>query len=57
MTIAGECLRILMLLQTVSKTEECQRGFMNLLLEAIVMVFSASEDVRSQVLLLIMPQI
>ncbi|KAL9427618.1 hypothetical protein AB3S75_029744 [Citrus x aurantiifolia] len=47
-TIAGECLRILMLLQTVSKTEECQRGFMNLLLEAIVMVFSASEDVRSQ---------
>ncbi|XP_024037767.1 protein SWEETIE isoform X2 [Citrus clementina] len=47
-TIAGECLRILMLLQTVSKTEECRRGFMNLLLEAIVMVFSASEDVRSQ---------
>lgn len=46
--IAGECLRILMLLQTVSKTAECQRGFMNLLLEAIVMVFSASEDVRSQ---------
>ena len=46
-----------MLLQTVSKTEECQRGFMNLLLEAIVMVFSASEDVRSQVLLLIMLQI
>ncbi|XP_044468488.1 protein SWEETIE isoform X3 [Mangifera indica] len=51
---AGECLRILMLLQTVSKSDECQRGFMKLLLEAIVMVFSASDgssqeanDIRS----------
>ncbi|KAL5739454.1 hypothetical protein ACOSQ2_028634 [Xanthoceras sorbifolium] len=46
--IAGECLRILMLLQTVSKSSECQRGFMNLLLEAIIMVFSASEDGSSK---------
>ncbi|KAJ0042851.1 hypothetical protein Pint_18792 [Pistacia integerrima] len=45
---AGECLKILMLLQTVSKSDECQRGFMKLLLEAIVMVFSASEDGSSQ---------
>ncbi|KAK2663047.1 hypothetical protein Ddye_001621 [Dipteronia dyeriana] len=46
--IVGECLRILMLLQMVSKSSECQKGFMNLLLEAIVMVFSASEDGSSK---------
>ncbi|GMI85490.1 SWEETIE [Hibiscus trionum] len=46
--IAGECLQVLMLLQTVSKGSDCQRGFMNLFLEAIVMVFSASVDSRSQ---------
>ncbi|XP_022772079.1 protein SWEETIE isoform X3 [Durio zibethinus] len=43
-TIAGECLQVLMLLQTVSKGCESQRGFMSLLLETIVMIFSASED-------------
>ncbi|KAG6716276.1 hypothetical protein I3842_04G041200 [Carya illinoinensis] len=43
-TIVGECLRILVLLQTLSKGSESQRGFMNLLFEAIVMVFLASED-------------
>lgn len=47
--VAGECLQVLMLLQTVSKGSECQRGFMSLLLEAIVMIFSASVDNCSQV--------
>ncbi|XP_043809967.1 protein SWEETIE isoform X3 [Manihot esculenta] len=49
--IAGECLRFLALLQTVSKANECQRGFMALLLNAIVMVFLASEDNSSQELI------
>lgn len=51
MTIVGECLRILVLLQTLSKGGESHRGFMNLLFEAIVMVFVASEDGFSQVIL------
>ncbi|XWS30691.1 hypothetical protein CRYUN_Cryun23aG0008700 [Craigia yunnanensis] len=46
--IAGECLQVLMLLQSVSKGSECQRGFMSLFLEAIVMIFSASDDNCSQ---------
>ncbi|PPS04257.1 hypothetical protein GOBAR_AA16405 [Gossypium barbadense] len=46
--IVGECLQVLMLLQTVSKESDCQRGFMSLFLEAIVMIFSASEDNFSQ---------
>ncbi|KAM7267217.1 hypothetical protein ACFE04_009383 [Oxalis oulophora] len=54
-TIAGECLSILMLLQTSSKSSECQRNFMNLLLEAVVLVFSGcgngppqeSDDIRN----------
>nr|KJB08412.1 hypothetical protein B456_001G080600 [Gossypium raimondii] len=37
-----------MLLQSVSKESDCQRGFMSLFLEAIVMIFSASEDNCSQ---------
>ncbi|KAG4137520.1 hypothetical protein ERO13_D07G076100v2 [Gossypium hirsutum] len=45
--IVGECLQVLMLLQTVSKESDCQRGFMSLFLEAIVMI-SASEDNCSQ---------
>lgn len=49
MAVAGECLRFLVVLQTLSKASECQRGFMNLLLKAIIMVFSASEDDSSQV--------
>ncbi|XP_059452821.1 protein SWEETIE isoform X2 [Corylus avellana] len=47
-TVVGECLRILVLLQTVSKGSESQRGFMNLLFEAIAMVLLASEDELSQ---------
>ncbi|OMO80110.1 Armadillo-like helical, partial [Corchorus capsularis] len=46
--IAGECLQVLMLLQTLSRGTECQKGFMSLLLEAILMIFSASEDDCSQ---------
>ncbi|XP_058187917.1 protein SWEETIE-like isoform X1 [Rhododendron vialii] len=42
--IATECLRILAILQTLSKGSESQKGLMNLLLEAIVMVFSSSDD-------------
>uniref|UniRef100_A0A2P2MKT4 HEAT repeat-containing protein 5B isoform X2 n=1 Tax=Rhizophora mucronata TaxID=61149 RepID=A0A2P2MKT4_RHIMU len=42
--IIGECLRFLVLLQTLSKASECQQGFMDLLLKAIIMVISASED-------------
>ncbi|XP_023550989.1 protein SWEETIE isoform X2 [Cucurbita pepo subsp. pepo] len=40
--IAIECLRFLVLLQTLSNVSECQKTFMNLLLEAVVMIFSAS---------------
>lgn len=42
--IATECLRILAILQTLSKGSESQKDLMNLLLEAIVMVFSSSDD-------------
>ncbi|KAB1211181.1 HEAT repeat-containing protein 5A [Morella rubra] len=41
--VVSECLRILVLLQTLSKGSKSQRGFVNLLFEAIVMVFLASE--------------
>ncbi|KAF3685530.1 putative T-complex protein 1 subunit zeta-like [Capsicum annuum] len=41
--IAGECLKILMLLQTLSRTDECQKCLMNLFLEA-VLLFTASEN-------------
>lgn len=47
-TVAGECLRLLVVLQTLSTSSECQRGFMNLLLEAVVVVFKASEEGSSQ---------
>ncbi|XP_010528470.1 PREDICTED: HEAT repeat-containing protein 5B isoform X2 [Tarenaya hassleriana] len=46
--IAGECLRVIMLLQTQSDATEYQRGFMNLFLEAIIMVFSKTSDSYSQ---------
>lgn len=47
-TTACECLGVLMLLQTQSKAIEAQKGFMNLFLEAILMVFSISEDGSSK---------
>ncbi|XP_068489389.1 protein SWEETIE isoform X2 [Phaseolus vulgaris] len=47
-TIASECLSLLVLLQTLSKGNDCQRSFMNLLLEAIVMIFLSTEAGLSQ---------
>ncbi|KAF8399147.1 hypothetical protein HHK36_015012 [Tetracentron sinense] len=49
--ITSEWLRLLVLLQTLSKASECQKGLMNLLLETIVMVVSASDDDHSQELI------
>ncbi|KAL0332487.1 UNVERIFIED_CONTAM: protein SWEETIE [Sesamum calycinum] len=46
--IAGEGLKILMLLQTLSKGSDYQKGLIHLLLEAILMIFSASNDSLSQ---------
>ncbi|KAL1208787.1 Protein SWEETIE [Cardamine amara subsp. amara] len=46
--IAGECLRFIVLLQTHSKTDELQRGFMSLFLEAVLVVFSNPSDGVSQ---------
>ncbi|KAK4416508.1 protein SWEETIE [Sesamum alatum] len=46
--IAGECLKILMLLQTLSKESDYQKGLIHLLLEAILMIFSASNGSLSQ---------
>ncbi|KAJ8751677.1 hypothetical protein K2173_025839 [Erythroxylum novogranatense] len=46
--VVGECLRLLALLQSFPKASECQEGFMDLLLKAIIMVFSASKDDSSQ---------
>ncbi|PWA87585.1 HEAT repeat-containing protein [Artemisia annua] len=47
-TVAGDCLKILMLLHTSSKVAESQTSLMSLLLEAIVMVLLASENDSSQ---------
>ncbi|KAJ1443259.1 Armadillo-type fold [Sesbania bispinosa] len=46
--IASECLSLMVLLQTLSKDNDCQRSFMNLLLEAIVMIFLSTGDGFSQ---------
>ncbi|KAJ1388365.1 hypothetical protein SESBI_39192 [Sesbania bispinosa] len=46
--IASECLSLMVLLQTLSKDNDCQRSFMNLLLEAIVMLFLSTGDGFSQ---------
>ncbi|XP_056162820.1 protein SWEETIE isoform X2 [Syzygium oleosum] len=42
--IITECLRIFVLLQTLSKSSNCRRGYMTLLVEVILRVFSASSD-------------
>ncbi|KAL4570973.1 hypothetical protein LXL04_017722 [Taraxacum kok-saghyz] len=47
-SVAGDCLKILMLLHTYSKTPDSQTSLMSLLLEAIVMVLLASETDFSQ---------
>ncbi|PIA63576.1 hypothetical protein AQUCO_00201132v1 [Aquilegia coerulea] len=46
--ITGECLRLLVLIQTLSKVAECQKGIIKLLLEIIVMVVSESVDDHSK---------
>ncbi|GMH27186.1 hypothetical protein Nepgr_029029 [Nepenthes gracilis] len=46
--LAGECLKTLMLMQSLPKGIDCQKGLMNLLLEAIVMVLSGTEDGLSE---------
>ncbi|XP_073155187.1 protein SWEETIE isoform X2 [Henckelia pumila] len=46
--IAGECLKILTLLHTMSKGCDHQKGVINLLLEAILTVFSISDISLSQ---------
>ncbi|XP_058082071.1 protein SWEETIE [Magnolia sinica] len=51
LVIAGECLRLLVLLHTLSQASECQKDVMNLLLEAIIMVVSVSTEVHSQELI------
>ena len=48
-TVVSECLSLMVLLQTMSQGNDCQRGFMNLLLEAIVMVFLSTGDGISKV--------
>ncbi|GAB4832302.1 hypothetical protein Ancab_006313 [Ancistrocladus abbreviatus] len=46
--LIGECLKTLMLMQAVPKGEDCQKGLMNLLLEAIVLVLARTENSLSQ---------
>ncbi|XP_042482269.1 protein SWEETIE [Macadamia integrifolia] len=48
MYIISECLSFLVLLQKLSKGSECQKGLINLLLEAIVIVVSAAAEKNSQ---------
>ncbi|KAI3985597.1 hypothetical protein MKX01_033880, partial [Papaver californicum] len=47
-TVIGECLRLLVLLHALSKEGKCQKGLLNLFLEAVIMVVSASSDDSSQ---------
>ncbi|KAI4352232.1 hypothetical protein L6164_006505 [Bauhinia variegata] len=42
-TITSECLSLMVLLQTLSRGNDIQKGFMNLLLEAIVKIFLSTE--------------
>ncbi|KAK1357513.1 hypothetical protein POM88_050769 [Heracleum sosnowskyi] len=46
--VTGECLKILMLLQTLSSSTECQKGLMHLLLEVVVLVFLTTDTDNSQ---------
>lgn len=51
--LAGECLRTLVLMQTLPKDVEIQQGLMNLLLEAVVMILSGTENSLAEVFPLI----
>ncbi|KAJ7971210.1 HEAT repeat-containing protein 5B [Quillaja saponaria] len=44
LTVAIECLKLMVLLHTASRVSNSQRGYMVLLLEAIIMVFFSTED-------------
>ncbi|KAH9602675.1 hypothetical protein KSS87_010209 [Heliosperma pusillum] len=46
--IAGECLKTLVLMQTIAKEIDCQRGLISLLLEAVIMVLSGTEGNMSE---------
>ncbi|XP_021759988.1 protein SWEETIE-like isoform X1 [Chenopodium quinoa] len=46
--LAGECLRTLVLMQTLPKEVECQKGLMSLILEAVVMILSSTENSPSE---------
>ncbi|XP_047310511.1 protein SWEETIE isoform X2 [Impatiens glandulifera] len=46
--IVSECVRVLMLLQTLEKDQKFQKALMHILLEAVLMIFFASEDGISQ---------
>ena len=47
--LAGECLKTLVLMQTLPKGADCQQVLMKLLLEAVVMILSETESSPSQV--------
>ncbi|XP_042026090.1 protein SWEETIE-like [Salvia splendens] len=42
--IAGECLKFLMLLQTVSKECDYEKGLIHLILESVLMIFATSDS-------------
>ncbi|KAH6784621.1 hypothetical protein C2S52_009580 [Perilla frutescens var. hirtella] len=46
--IAGECLKLVMLLQTLSKECDYEKGLMHLLLEFVLMIFLTSDGSLSQ---------
>lgn len=46
--LAGECLKTLVLMQTLPKGVDCQQRLMKLLLEAVVMILSETEGSPSQ---------
>ncbi|KAL1536904.1 protein SWEETIE-like [Salvia divinorum] len=46
--IAGECLKFLMLLQTVSKECDYEKGLIHLILESVLMIFVRSDGSLSQ---------
>ncbi|CAI9110693.1 OLC1v1010761C1 [Oldenlandia corymbosa var. corymbosa] len=48
-TVVGECLKMLMLLQALSRVSECRKCLLHLLLEAVLLVFSTSTNYSSKV--------
>lgn len=52
MAIVGECVRVLVLMHSLSKDSGYERGLIGMLLEGILLVLSASEDNFSPVFFL-----